>query len=354
VITTSRTTRTITPEQYREELAALASRPVQVFAARTEPLPYADSAAAQLAAAKPPVTTWEMDADAVANLAALDAQRKQRPVKPAVPVTEKRLPLHLIPTAELRKAWSEGRTYRPQSLYRRQRPDPPAVENMTWAQIDATARTGALASESRRCWQATGAGAASLDQSNGEDSDGDPIAFADLVTEANCAPHRWTPYETVNPRTADLIEFEHYASECGPTATARPVANATGRIAIAFDRWSSSPRRLALAKRLRSILADDLGEDALSDTFANLQARLDLVREAMDSQPDPYPHNIDEARDLTTTAARHAAQMDDRPRPILTDEQAGLLHDARHLGTGVRRGYPGPNEDEFAPRYAHR
>jgi hypothetical protein len=255
----------------------------------------------------------------------------------------KALPLRLRNQRELAAMWAHGETAQPPRPIR-PRDNEQDIEAMDLKTLIKTQRDP-LPSESRLAWLNGFGGVASLDQTNGEDENGDPVAFVDAITERN-AMRYGAPTLLPDPAVTNQIEWEKFISQCGPVLATKPVATQDGRIALTRPPYMRPEAWTNFATRAKRLLAAAYGRDALTSIDA-LEARRNAIEEALDSAPVPYPANAFEARGLEMRIEANARRMDPRNTPRFASD---CVH---RVGENARKDerctcYPGPADLGFA------
>jgi len=215
-----------------------------------------------------------------------------------------RLPLRVVPQAQLRKAWSEGRTFYsypgrpPRDLEK-------PIEAMTLDELIATQDREPL-SESRRSFLATRQGVWSLDAPAANGSavpliefvgDDAPKCLFDAVDDGldldddldiaeRDAARYGVPYQTVDFVTGRQIEWEREQSQHGPVVHVAIGANAEGKLSLKslsrlYPELGEFPM---LARQIVTSLFASVGRVS---TLDELHERVMLIQDAMD---DPVAH----------------------------------------------------------------
>ena len=226
-----------------------------------------------------------------------------------------RLPLRMVPQAQLRKAWSEGHTYY-QGVYETLPPrgiEKP-VEDMTLDELVATQNNEPL-SESRRSWLTTGKGVLSLDAPASPEhiqalidfvtDDGprcihaaiDPHVDNDEISEDTCmadARRYGTPYTTVDPTTQKQILWEQERSQDGPLYKMRLAATTAGRITVEnIGRGLVPGSRHTFLDLARSAIQSIFASVGKADTLDELHQRIDLLADVIDDPVAALHHDPD-------------------------------------------------------------
>ena len=128
----------------------------------------------------------------------------------------RRLPLNRVDPAELRELHLAYQTYTQTRKPRRPRLQDKPVEQMTLNDLTRT-QYAEPASESQRCWLATGQGALSLDAPVTEE--GETIGM--LATEQSDASRYGVSYAVIDPELLARIEWEQQAAQTGNVVTVR-------------------------------------------------------------------------------------------------------------------------------------
>lgn len=233
-----------------------------------------------------------------------------------------RLPLRVVPQAQLRAAWSAGHTfYQYEGLPPRATEKP--IEAMTLDELIATQNTEPL-SESRRSFLATRQGVLSLDAPASPGSAISLIEFVgddapkclfdaiddgldlddDLDIAERDARRYGTPYQTVDFVTGRQIEWEREQSQhgpvyrlaIGPTDSGRLTVRNIGRGIITPDPDTASTKEIedywdmtreqrstAWFRKIATSALRSLFESVgRVETYTQLRERIDLLVDAMD------------------------------------------------------------------------
>lgn len=240
-----------------------------------------------------------------------------------------RLPLRVVPQADLQKAWSSGHTYYEHPVKPPRGLEKPLAEQSLRdmlggqdpAEIVARLRRGErldygnAISESRRSFLTTGVGINSLDQPITEGGhtildfvvdDGPRCLFdaidleidGEIVTDRDIVDDRsYTPYEAPDFRTRDQIQWEQYVSQCHqalhlavrPTESGSLTVNNIGRRLRRGEDFMRIARSALLAVMSGSPVT----------TYAELQQRINLVRDYFDDPVTTLYHEPDAREERT-------------------------------------------------------
>lgn len=210
-----------------------------------------------------------------------------------------RLPLRAVPQAELRAAWSEGRTYYSYPGLP-PRASEKAIEDMTLDELIATQELEPL-SESRRSFLTTRQGVLSLDAPAAAGSvvplielvaDEGPKCLFDAIDDGldldddidiaeRDARRYGTPYQTVDFVTGRQIEWEREQSQHGPVYRLQLAASENGRLTVRNTGRGILPGH-SFADIARSALRSLFETVGRVTTYDELRERIELLQDILD------------------------------------------------------------------------
>jgi hypothetical protein len=214
-------------------------------------------------------------------------------------VAAKRLPLRAIPEPRLRTAWSEGHPYYPWTEREPLGHEKPIEEQSLLDLIgdaDVAAIEDGLAgkrppvnygeplSESRRAWLQAGFGVLSANIRRLFGDEGESVELIEVIPddpERNSQVYRWTPFTTVDPAMQGrILKEQQYAFSSGDV---RVVITAREDGSLQFD---TPNRKFSNTEAFKNAVKGLLAYFGRPKTLADLHAKIDLLRDALESDPD--------------------------------------------------------------------